>query len=223
MNLFQVFIAILCVLNPIGGINISSRLMNNGDSYKPVKVFAMSFFCISFSLIILAAVAKPLLNTLGFQSYAIHLGGGVLLVIIGVLNMLKLPDKTVAVNHTSPIVSKAPSKKSFLSDYWLGFNPIYLASFSPATILVDINYSLMANSVNDKLWIIITLILSSFVFCTLLISATWIKNKFSASSLLFFTRLIGLIITAVAFQMIVSGASSVLPIVLGDSLTRLYN
>lgn len=75
----------------------------------------------------------------------------------------------------------------------------------------------MAQNSSDKLGLILILLLVSLVFCCLLLSARWIKITFSPNSLLFITRLIGLIITAVAFQMIIAGATSVLPLVLGNS------
>ena len=219
MNLLQVFIAVLCVLNPIGGINLYSTLAANETYSSQIKILAACFFCISCSLILLAAIIQPLLILLSFPLYAIHFGGGILLVIIGMLNMLKLPEK-------KPLVDKSISLEATIAlesnkipplGIWFGINPLSLASLSPAVIIVDINYSFMAQSSSDKLGLILVLLVVSLVFCCILLNAKWIKNTFSSSGLLFITRLIGLIITAVAFQMIVSGATSVLPFVLGNS------
>ena len=219
MNLLQVFIAVLCVLNPIGGINLYSTLVANETYSSQIKILAACFLCVSCSLILLAAIIQPLLTLLSFPLYAIHFGGGVLLVIIGMLNMLKLPEK-------KPLVDKSISLEATIAletnkipplGVWSGINPLSLASLSPAVIIVDINYSFMAQNSSDKLGLILILLLVSLVFCCLLLSASWIKVTFSPNSLLFITRLIGLIITAVAFQMIIAGATSVLPLVLGNS------
>jgi multiple antibiotic resistance protein len=217
MNLLQVFITILCVLNPIGGMNLYSSVVGE-DKSNGIRVLIISFLCISCSLILLAAVAQPLLDLFGFPLYAIHFGGGVLLVIIGVLNMLKVPDKKPVVENTT---ASDKSNKNSIDGLWLGINPISLASFSPAVIIVDINYSFMAQSISDKLGLVIVLLLVSLTFCGLLMNARRIKNKFSAGGMLFLTRIIGLLITAVAFQMIVSGVVSIVPLVLGDSLNRI--
>lgn len=217
MNLLQVFITLLCVLNPIGGMNLYSSVVCE-DKSNGIRVLIISFLCISCSLILLAAVAQPLLDLFGFPLYAIHFGGGILLVIIGVLNMLKVPDKKPVVENTA---ASDKSNKNSIDGLWLGINPISLASISPAVIIVDINYSFMAQSISDKLGLVIVLLLVSLTFCGLLMNARRIKNKFSAGGMLFLTRIIGLLITAVAFQMIVSGVVSIVPLVLGDSLNRI--
>ena len=199
MNLLQVFIAVLCLLNPIGGINLYSTLVANETYSSQIKILAACF--------------------------AIHFGGGILLVIIGMLNMLKLPEK-------KPLVDKSISVEATIAvesnkvpplGIWSGINPLSFASLSPAVIIVDINYSFMAQNSSDKLGLILILLLVSLVFCCLLLSARWIKITFSPNSLLFITRLIGLIITAVAFQMIIAGATSVLPLVLGNSFGLLQS
>lgn len=225
MNLLQVFIAVLCLLNPIGGINLYSTLVANETYSSQIKILAACFLCISCSLILLAAIIQPLLILLSFPLYAIHFGGGILLVIIGMLNMLKLPekkplvDKLISVEATIAVESnKVPSL-----GIWSGINPLSFASLSPAVIIVDINYSFMAQNSSDKLGLILILLLVSLIFCCLLLSARWIKITFSPNSLLFITRLIGLIITAVAFQMIIAGATSVLPLVLGNSFGLLQS
>lgn len=221
MNLLQTFIVILCVLNPIGGMNLYINLLDEIESCR-VKIFVISFLCISCSLIIVAAFAQPLLNLLGFPLYAIHLGGGVLLVIIGVLNMLKMPDnKKPILDNTAILERPAMLNKNIVNRVWLGVNPISLASLSPAVIIVDLNYSFMAQSLGDKIWLVVTLLSSSLFFCGLLMGARLIKGKLSAGGMLFITRLIGLFITAMAFQMIVSGIVSVVPLVLGDSLSKI--
>lgn len=177
------------------------------------------FLCISCSLILLAAIIQPLLILLDFPLYAIHFGGGILLVIIGMLNMLKLPEKKLLVDKSISVEATiaVESNKVPPLGIWSGINPLSFASLSPAVIIVDINYSFMAQNSSDKLGLILILLLVSLVFCCLLLSARWIKITFSPNSLLFITRLIGLIITAVAFQMIIAGATSVLPLVLGNS------
>ena len=219
MNLLQVFIAVLCLLNPIGGINLYSTLVENETYSSQIKILAACFLCISCSLILLAAIIQPLLILLSFPLYAIHFGGGILLVIIGMLNMLKLPEK-------KPLVDKLISVEATIAvesnkvpplGIWSGINPLRFASLSPAVIIVDINYSFMAQNSSDKLGLILILLLVSLVFCCLLLSARWIKITFSPNSLLFITRLIGLIITAVAFQMIIAKATNVLPLVLNNS------
>lgn len=220
MNLLQVFITLLCVLNPIGGMNIYSGLVGENRS-DGIKILMISFLCISSSLILLAALAQPMLHLFGFPLYAIHFGGGILLVIIGVLNMLKVPDKKIAVDNTAPNDKPIEQNKNSAKSIWLGINPISLATFSPAVIIIDINYSFMAQSIDDKLGLIIILLLASLTFCILLVNAGRIKSTFSAGGMLFLTRIIGLLITAVAFQMIVSGVVSIVPLVLGDSLNRI--
>ena len=219
MNLLQVFIAVLCVLNPIGGINLYSTLVANETYSSQIKILAACFLCISCSLILLAAIIQPLLILLDFPLYAIHFGGGILLVIIGMLNMLKLPEKKLLVDKSISVEATiaVESNKVPPLGVWSGINPLSLASLSPAVIIVDINYSFMAQSSSDKLGLILVLLVVSLVFCCILLNAKWIKTTFSSSSLLFITRLIGLIITAVAFQMIVTGVTSVLPLVLGNS------
>ena len=219
MNLLQVFIAVLCVLNPIGGINLYSTLVANETYSSQIKILAACFLCISCSLILLAAIIQPLLILLDFPLYAIHFGGGILLVIIGMLNMLKLPEKKLLVDKSISVEATiaVESNKVPPLGIWSGINPLSFASLSPAVIIVDINYSFMAQNSSDKLGLILILLLVSLVFCCLLLSARWIKITFSHNSLLFITRLIGLIITAVAFQMIIAGATSVLPLVLGNS------
>ena len=141
------------------------------------------------------------------------------------LNMLKIPEKKLLVDKSISVEATiaVESNKVPPLGIWSGINPLSFASLSPAVIIVDINYSFMAQNSSDKLGLILILLLVSLVFCCLLLSARWIKITFSPNSLLFITRLIGLIITAVAFQMIIAGATSVLPLVLGNSFGLLQS
>lgn len=210
---FQIFITLLSLVNPI--LALSQYLnMTNGMSKESKRSIAivcgLTVFGILGSFLFLGTY---IMEALSIHEYSLRLGGGVILLLLGI--KIILGDNTA---HDRGGIEKPFEVKNIKA---MGVSPLALPMVvGPASMVLIVVYSQDAPHLLDKCIILFILALLGAVIATVFILADYVAKAVGEIGLVVITKVMGLVITAIAFEMIIAGLQTVVPMILkGGSLS----
>lgn len=205
-NYFQIFISLFSILNPLLAITIYLDI-TNGLTRADKKIVALVCGAAVFVLLVsFLFIGQPLMNVLSIHDYSLRLGGGLVVLLIGILMILKPNDKV----EESKIGESSYNREKIKS---LGISPLALPMIvGPAAIVMVLLYGQEEHSMLGKLAITIVLFLVSVAVVITLMLADYIAKAIGKIGLVVLTKIMGLIIAAIAVEMIVDGLKSIVPI-----------
>ncbi len=199
----NILTSIMVIVNPIGGIPIFVSL---AESQPPSFRHRTAWVCgsaVAIILIISVFAGEPILHLFGIGLPAFKVGGGILIMIMAIAMM---HAKHGGTRHTQDEADEAADKDS------IGVVPLAMPLLAgPGAISTVIVFSHQMSSISDKL------ILS--ICCAIVGITVWIVLRLSDSIAKFLgrtginivTRLMGLFLTAISVEFIVSGLKVLLP------------
>ncbi len=188
-------ISLITILNPIAAAAIMLSLVKYSDIPEVSKKTSLTVF---IALIITMFLGGVILKIFGINIPSIKAIGGVVLLIIA-LNMIQ--GKEVAPTNATKEENKAASEKEDVAVIPLGI-PIL---FGPGVITTVIILSEKSTTFQEKGILLVSIILSSIIVYIVLVNATFISRFLGVNGLKITTRLMGLIIGAIAFLFLVGG------------------
>lgn len=191
-------ISLITILNPIAAAAIMLSLVKYSDIPEVSKKTSLTVFVSSVVTMLLGGV---ILKIFGINIPSIKAIGGVVLLIIA-LNMVQ--GKEVAPTNSTKEEKEAANEKDDVSVIPLGI-PIL---FGPGVITTIIILSEKSKSVIEKGILFIAIILSSFIVYLTLRNAAYLSKFLGVNGLKITTRIMGLIIGAIAFLFLVGGVKS---------------
>ena len=204
----QVFISLFSIMNPLLAITIYldiTRGLNKAEKRTVAIICGASVFAILIGVLL---VGQGLMDVLGIHTYSLRLAGGLLVLLIGISMIMK------------PGESKNESKDGSADLHYnqrriktLGISPLALPMVvGPASIVMVILYGQQEPSVIGKFVVAMALLTVSISVIVVFILADYIARAIGEVGIMVLTKIMGLIIAAIAFEMIVSGLQSVVPI-----------
>ncbi len=188
-------ISLVTILNPIAAAAIMLSLVKYSEIPDVSKKASLTVLIAS---IITALCGGIILKLFGINIPSIKAIGGVVLLIIS-LNMIQ--GKEIAPTNSTKEEHIAATKKDDVAIIPLGI-PIL---FGPGVITTIIILSEKAKSIQDKIALLIAIVLSTFIVYITLKNAVFISKLLGVNGLKITTRIMGLIIGAIAFLFLVSG------------------
>ncbi|MGE4539921.1 MAG: MarC family protein [Bacteroidales bacterium] len=193
------FMGFFAIMNPIANTPVFVGLTGN-MSQSDRKMTAFRAVLIAFVIIALFSfMGNIIFKLFGITLYAFKLAGGVLLFFVG-FDLLQ--GKQSQVHH--PVSEDDTSTKKNAGD--IAVSPLALPILAgPGTISTAMNF---VGPSNDLIHIT-TIVLSFAALCLItylmFVSGNWIVKKLGANLIKVITRIMGLILTVMASQMLIEG------------------
>jgi len=188
-------ISLITILNPIAAAAIMLSLVKYSEIPEVSKKTTLTVLIASIVTMFLGGV---ILKLFGINIPSIKAIGGVVLLIIA-LNMVQ--GKEIAPTNATKDEHKAAEEKEDVSVIPLGI-PIL---FGPGVITTIIVLSEKSKTLLDKTILLAAIVLSSIIVYITLRNASYISKFLGVNGLKIVTRLMGLIIGAIAFLFLVGG------------------
>jgi len=188
-------ISILTILNPIAAAAIMVSLVKFSEIKRVSKITSFTVF---ISSVITMIAGGYILKFFGINIPSIKAIGGVVLLIIGV-NMIQ-GNSIVATNSTDEEHNAAQERED------VAVIPLAIPIlFGPGVITTIIVLSEKAISIFQKLELLGAITLSSFVTYVILRNSSNVSRFLGVNGLKIVTRIMGLVIGAIAFLFLIGG------------------
>ena len=217
--LFNSFIGMLAILNPIGNVPIFLEHVEN----ETPKVQRAVAILMALSIFILMAVffifGNQILSAFGITIPAFRLAGSIIILIVG-LRMLQGKGKF----ESHGIETAANANGTFdqaRNRLSLILVPVAMPLFiGPGSITTVILYAEKTTSITMGIMMLAMLFLCSVIVGVVLVSSRYIFNKIGTNGTQIVIRFMGMILCAIAMQFMIDGVAQLLPGVLDSSFTH---
>lgn len=229
INNHQLLIFGYFAINPILAAIVYANLSKDFSLFEKVGTIFSSMLVVFILCIVCIYFSADILKWFGVPFYVIQLGGGALILIVGVSQML-MSEQMVEVrsfmhkmtafgqNQTnSPRLNSGMVFDSYVKNRLvsLGFSPLAIPIMvNPVSVML-----MLAEGLDTNLIIQPRVLLIVFGICLIqifvLLQATRVNRILSQIGLLTVNRVGGLFLTIIALQMLVTGLKSVVPYIIG--------
>jgi multiple antibiotic resistance protein len=195
--------SLIAILNPFGAVPVFLSVtadQTREQQRRTVQTTTLAAFCIMFAFMVLG---NRILGVFGIGIPAFRAGGGILLLLMGIS---MLHGATSNVKHT-----KMEEEESLERDS-VAVVPLAIPLLSgPGAISTIILLSDQATTWERTVIVFVCLLLSMVVVYLSFAMAHHIQRLMGRTGLMVFSRIMGLILVAVAVQFIADGLAALLP------------
>jgi len=199
----KIFIGLLAIVGPFGAIPMFiSMTADETDSQRRQTINTVA---LSVGIILLVSLffGEPLLHFFSITIDSFRVGGGILLLLMAI-SMLH--------GKTSPVVQTSEEAAESIEKEAVGVVPLAMPLLAgPGAISTVILAAHKSTGVAHYLSIALVIILLSFLIWIVLRLSPWIESHISATGINIFTRIMGLILTAIAVEFISNGIKGLFP------------
>lgn len=203
MDLFKSFISLLALINPVGAIPFFLSLTQQQSSIEKrntIRVASISVFCV---IAVTALLGQQIIEFFGISVASFEVGGGIIMLLMA-LNML---NAQVGNARSTPEERMEAEEKNSVAVVPLAI-PLLTGPGSISTVIV---YSANSHHWYDRLGlIVIGAVIAALCFGALNLAepiARWVGR----TGINIGTRLMGLMLAALAVEFIVDGLKALLP------------
>jgi len=201
MSLLHTAVGVLTTANPIGNLPIYLSF-TNGNRRQDQAIARSAAFTFIIALLLSTWIGNALLGFFGISRGAFQIAGGVIVVLIG-LSMLR--SQTPPEHHDPESLDRDQSSSV------KGVVPLGIPLLAgPGTLTVVIADPLAA-SLSGRLGISLVVLLLGVVVYLIFAAGDRIASRISSSALQVLTKIMGLLLTSIAIQMMINGFVSVFP------------
>jgi multiple antibiotic resistance protein len=204
MNEFVQFaVALLTIANPIGAVAIFSGLAGDRPEGEQKAMAHATGVAVAVILLLVTWLGSEMLNVFGVTTAGLQVAGGVIIALLG-LSMLH--SQTSSMAHKEEEGEEAKLKES------IAVVPMAIPIVAgPGAITTVINATNQLSSVYDRLLISGICVIVSVILWVCLSFAAPISRRFGVTGINLVTRIMGMVLTALAFQMLAEGLKELLP------------
>ena len=207
--LLTLFVALFAMTNPVGSLAIFAAMTTDRTAQERKKIALQSSIAIMIILIVVTWAGSAILSFFGISAAAFEVGGGLVIVLLG-LSMMNGHNNSKS-GHSSLQYDSKEHEEALEKDN-VAVVPIAIPIVAgPGAIITIIIHTHALHSVGDKFAVSgICIILSVIIFIFFYFSSYIIKIM-GESSMKIVTRIMGLIIIAIAFSIIAQGMLTLFP------------
>ncbi|QIE25141.1 hypothetical protein SBC1_32150 [Caballeronia sp. SBC1] len=203
MNLLKSFISLLALINPVGAIPFFLSLttdMSSSEKAGTIRIASISVFCV---IAVTALLGQQIIAFFGISVGSLQVGGGIIMLLMAI-NML---NAQVGNTRSTPEERHEAEMKNSIAVVPLAI-PLLTGPGSISTVIV---YSASVVHWYERLGlVVIGAILAGLCFGALMLAepiARWVGR----TGINIGTRLMGLMLSALAVEFIVNGLKALLP------------
>ena len=202
MSLLHTAVGIFTISNPIGNLPIYLSF-TDGNRRKDRAIARSSAITFLISLMLATWLGDDLLGVVGIARSAFQVAGGLIVVLIG-LSMLRSEPSTV---HHDPESIKRDQNSAVKGIVPLGI-PLLAGPGTLTVVIADPN----AASIGGKIGLSVVVLALTAVVYLIFEAGEMLSSKISASSLQVLAKIMGLLLTSIAVQMIFTGLRAGFPV-----------
>ena len=201
MSLLHTAVSVFTIANPIGNLPIYLSF-TNGNHRQDRAIARSAAFTFIIALLLSTWIGNGLLDFFGISRGAFQIADGVIVALIG-LSMLR--SQTPPEHHDPESIARDQSSSV------KGVVPLGIPLLAgPGTLTVVIADPL-ATSLSGRLGISLVVLMLGLVVYVIFSAGDRLASRISASALQVLTKVMGLLLTAIAIQMLINGLISVFP------------
>jgi len=207
-NLYMNFVAaIVAILNPLGILPVWVQLTNDATKQVRREIAYMIIGTTAFILLIFLNTGEYILEFLSIDLPVFKIAGGLLLLFTGISMVngkaSQLEDRKEA-GKTSYQIAKSRFRKIIV--------PLAVPMLSgPGSLTMVILFGFSAQKTIDYFTLSIILLLSLFILLLIFVYSSRLERKIDPIVFNVFTRVFGIIVTAIAIQFMLEGIGNVFP------------
>jgi len=200
----KIFVGLLAIVNPFGAIPIFISLTAGEDSGQRLDTINLVAIGITIILLTTLFFGEWLLHFFGITIDSFRVGGGILILLMAIA---MLHAKTSPIRQTKEEANESIDKES------VAIVPLAMPLLAgPGAISTVILAAHKSSGIPHYLVISLGIILLSLVVWGVLRLSPWIMRRVSATGINIFTRIMGLILAAIAVEFIANGIKGLFPV-----------
>lgn len=203
----KVLVGLLAILNPIGAIPVFISI-TEGETFKQRKN-TVKIVGIGVMLILLVAffLGEWVLRFFGISINSFQLGGGILILLMAISMLHAKPS---SLKQTEQEISESIEKKS------VAIVPLAMPLLAgPGAISAVILAAHNSTNLFDYVFIATGIVVLSIFVWAALRTAPWLASHISETGINIFTRIMGLILAAIAVEYMANGLKGLFPALAG--------
>jgi multiple antibiotic resistance protein len=199
----KIFISLFAILDPIGMIPVIILFTAGMTPSGRIQSGRLVSFTVFLILIISLLIGEHLLAFFGISIFSLGLAGGILLMLMafkmlnGNLHQLSSEKEGIATDDSRSLMAIVPLS-----------TPLLAGPGSISTVILDAH---KANFFSHYLIMGLIIVLLSFSVWLTFLAAPWVERRMGALGIDIFTRLMGLILAAIAVEFIAVGMRGLFP------------
>lgn len=202
-HLITFFVALLTICNPAGALSLFVGMTSDYSDSEKRKAAAKTGLAVVIVLLAVTWAGSHILSMFGVTTSGLEVAGGIIIAIMG-LSMLH--DKTSAMTHSNNESQDAETKPS------IAVVPMAIPIVAgPGAMTTIILATQKFPNIEEKLNISLICAVISLIIWLALYFAAPIGRVLGQSGLSILTKVMGMILTAIAVQMIASGVTDLIP------------
>ena len=199
----KIFTALLAIVNPLGAVPVFVSLTSNMRGRERNRIVRTTSVAVAVVLITATLIGESLLNFFGISISSFKVGGGILLMLMAIAMMQAKQPQT---RQTPEEAEEAEDKQS------IAVVPIAIPLLAgPGAISTVIIYAHASYHPAHITFIIFIVLLVAMVTWAALHVANPISKMLGKTGINIATRLMGLLLTAIAVEFIAGGLIQLLP------------
>ena len=199
----KIFIGLLAIVNPFGAIPMFISMTADESTTQRRRTINQVAMGLTIILLVSLFAGDLLLGFFGITIDSFRVGGGILVLLMAI-SMLQA--KTSPIKQTDEEADESIQKES------VAIVPLAMPLLAgPGAISAVILAAHKADSVVGSLIIAAGIVVLSLVVWVVLRLSPWIASHMGATGINIMTRIMGLMLTAIAVEFIVSGIKGLFP------------
>ena len=199
----KIFIGLLAIVNPIGAIPIFISLTAGADDAQRVKIVNTVAIAVGIILMTALFIGESLLGFFGISVNSFRVGGGILILLMSISMM---HAKVSPVIQTKQEVAESMDKNS-IAIVPLSI-PLLAGPGAISTVILDAH---RASNLAHYIVIAVEIVVLSLLLWVVLRLSPIIARHITATGINIFTRIMGLILAALAVEFIAIGLKGLFP------------
>ncbi|MGD1076507.1 MAG: YchE family NAAT transporter [Thermodesulfovibrionales bacterium] len=200
----KIFTALLAIVNPLGAVPVFISLTNGLSVQKRSRIVRTTSIAVAVVLVVATLIGKSLLNFFGISIASFKVGGGILLMLMAVSMMQGKQSQT----RQTPEEAEEAEDKESIAVVPIAI-PLLAGPGAISTVIIYAHASFQA--VHITLILLISLTVALVTWGALNV-ATPISRMLGKTGINIATRLMGLLLAAIAVEFIVGGLAQLLPV-----------
>jgi multiple antibiotic resistance protein len=201
------FIALFVILDPFAAVPIFLVLTKSYTAGERVHIAGITSLTVLATLVTAALTGEALLHTMGTSLASFRVGGGIVLLTMALAMLRAQPDSM----RTTPAEEAEAEDRNAIAVVPLAI-PLLAGPGSISTVIIG-----MQRSVTEYhgMIIIATIVLVCLLLWVVLRMASTIGRKLGQTGLNIINRLFGLILAAIAIEIMANGFKQLFPVLAG--------
>ncbi|MDD4603992.1 MAG: MarC family protein [Bacteroidales bacterium] len=206
LHAITVFMGFFAMLNPIGNLPVFLGMVQDFDKKTQNKVARNATMLAFIIIAIFSIFGHIIFQMFGITLPAFQIAGGIIVFIIG-FNMLNAKESPI---HSQSVDEKQQMEKVARD---MAISPLGIPLLAgPGTISTAMNFVGVEKSITNVILVITIFGIMCLITYFLFISSRVIAKKISPSMLKVVSRIMGLILSVIAIQMVINGIEGTIDI-----------